>query len=430
MHPLLKLQLKKIYGKDFDISKQDEKFQKFITLIENGYRDFEENESFLNKILEVNAKELEESNYRLYRKQELLRSVKNSMDDAIFYKDLNHRYIGCNEKFAEFLGLSEEEMIGKSDYDFFDKKTADYYREMNEEIIQNQRKIVYKQWVDFHGKKVYALTSKTALVDKNKKVIGVVGVSRDITHEYEMQKELEHKNIILIQQNKLVSMGEMIANIAHQWRQPLNTLSLVLQKLQLYYKEDLLDTEKMDQSIYEAMELIHGMSETIEDFRNFFKPAKAIEEFSLEDAIEKSYIIIKPVLEKNNITLTINVPHRYFIKGYKNEFFQVILNLLNNAVEALIMDNIKVPIICINVWNNADDIVIEVYDNANGIKGEDLDRLFDPYFTTKESGTGLGLYMSRIIIEEHMHGELSVKSNYLGTTFLIKLGGVFKLNGF
>jgi len=427
MHKLLNIQLKKVYGKEFDINIQDEKFVKLIKLIENAYCNYEDEERFLEHTLDVNAKELEESNDHLYKKKELLKSVENSMEDAIFYKDLDHKYIGANTIFLEFIGISEENLIGKSDYDFFDTQTADSYREMNEDILKNRAKIIYKQWVDFKRRKVYVLTSKTALVDTKGVVIGIVGVSRDITHEYELQKEVEHKNIMLIQQNKLVSMGEMIANIAHQWRQPLNSLSLVIQKIGIFYKQDLLTDKKVDDSVSEAMLLMQGMSETIDDFRSFFSPERIFEDFSIEESILKSQAIIKSILKENNIQINLNMKNKYFVSGYKNEFFQVILNLLNNAEEALVIDKISIPIININVENDGSNIVIEVCDNANGIKNSMINKVFDPYFTTKDKGTGLGLYMSKIIIEEHMKGELSVESSCLGTTFTIKMGGGINL---
>ena len=427
MHTLLKLQLKKVYGKesilDLNFDNQDEKFKKFLNLVQEAYVEYEEEEKLFEKVLDISAKEIEETNILLLKKRELLKSVENSMDDAIFYKDLEHKYIGANTKFLEFIGISEKNLIGKNDYDFFDKEIATSYYNTNEDIIKNKNKNIYKQWVDFKGKKVYVLTSKTPLLDGQGTVIGIVGISRDITHEYELQREVEYKNIMLIQQNKLVSMGEMIANIAHQWRQPLNSLSLLIQKLAIFYRQDLLTDKKVDDSVSEAKLLIHGMSETIDDFRSFFSPDRVFEDFSIEESIFKSQVIVKSILEENNIQFNLNMKNKYFISGYKNEFFQVILNLLNNAVEALVIDKISIPIINMNVKNDGSNIVIEICDNANGIKNSIINKIFDPYFTTKAKGTGLGLYMSKIIIEKHMKGKLIVDSSYIGTTFTIKIGG-------
>jgi PAS domain S-box-containing protein len=423
MHKLLNLQLKKIYGKDFDINNQDEKFIKFLSLVEDAYKNYEEEEQFLDKTLTANAKELEEANYNLYQKQELLKSVENSMEDAIFYKNLEHKYIGGNSKFLSYFNIEEKDLIGMSDFDFFDTETANSYFDINQDIIKNKTKLVYKQWVTLKGEKLYVLTSKTALIDTQGNVIGIVGVSRDITHEYELQKEVEQKNIMLIQQNKLVSMGEMIANIAHQWRQPLNSLSLIIQKIGIFYRQKLLTNEKVDDYVSESMLLLEEMSETIDDFRSFFSPQRVLENFSVEESILKSRTIIKAILEENHIKFNIDINKPYFISGYKNEFFQVILNLINNAADALVIDKIKTPIINIDVKFQSNHIIINISDNAHGIDNLVISKIFDPYFTTKDKGTGLGLYMSKIIIEEHMKGELSVTSSNLGTTFTIEIGG-------
>ena len=423
MHKLLNIQLQKVYGKDFNLEFQDKKFVQLLKLVADAYKDYEDEESFLEDTLKTSAKELEESNNNLYKQRELLKSVENSMDDAIFYKDLEHKYIGCNASYVEFLGFSEEGLIGKSDFDIFDAISAKRYYDTNEDIMKNKTKVSYKHWVEFKGNKIYVLTSKTPLIDRQGKVIGTVGISRDITHEFELQKEVEHKNIMLIQQAKLVSMGEMIANIAHQWRQPLNALSLLIQKIGIFYKQDLLSDKKVDESISEAMLLMQGMSETIDDFRSFFSPERIFEDFSIEESILKSQAIIKSILEENHIEFNLNMKNKYFVSGYKNEFFQVILNLFNNAVEALVIDKITTPTININIKDEGSDILIEISDNSHGIKNSEINKIFDPYFSTKDKGTGLGLYMSKIIIEEHMKGERSVKSNHLGTTFTIKMGG-------
>jgi len=358
----------------------------------------------------------------LQKKQTLNKDIENSIDDAIFYKDTQHRYIGCNKKFAEFFDMSEDEIVGKTDFDLFDEATALKYYYRNEKLLnKTKRKVTHQQWVEYKDKKVYTIVTKTPIIDKNEDVIGIVGIIRNITNEYMLQKEIEHKNIMLIQQNKLISMGEMIANIAHQWRQPLNTLGIIIQKLNIFYKEKKLTPKQLDESSKEAMLLIKEMSETIDDFQNFFNPKKVIENFDVHEAIVKSYAITKALIIKHNINFQIHSKDKVFINGYKNEFFQVILNLFNNAIEALISDNIHNPSIRVSIEKKDERVYIDITDNANGIKQSNLQNIFTPYFTTKEKGTGLGLYMSKIIIEEHMKGTLTVTTDILGTTFTIAL---------
>jgi len=418
---LLQSQLQEIYGKDFKIDTQDEKFQNLLRLIDQSYTHYEKEENVLEKRLKENAKQLKETNELLRKQQELLKSVENSIEDAIFYKDLQQRYIGCNKKFANFLGCSEAEIIGKTDYDLFDKNMALKYRKTNDMILKKRKKVVYKKWIEYQGEKIYVVISKTPLINNNGEVIGMVGISRDITHEYQLQKDVEHKNIMLIQQNKLVSMGEVIANIAHQWRQPLNILGLIIQKIGIAYKQNLLSPQEIDENIDEAMMIMQEMSETIDDFRTFFHPNRVLKDFDVHESILKSYTIIKPLIITHNITFKIKIDGKYSIHGYQNEFFQVMLNLLNNAIEALIADKIASPKITIVVSEKEEHIIINICDNANGIDKNIIEKIFNPYFTTKNSGTGLGLYMSKIIIEEHMKGKIDVHNSAFGTTFTLKL---------
>jgi len=371
---------------------------------------------------QLKKKQNEDIDSFLTKKQILNKDIENSIDDAIFYKDIYHRYIGCNKKFADFFDMNEKEIVGKTDFDLFDEATALKYYSRNEELLnRNKKKVTHKQWIEYKEKRIYTIISKTPIIDKEGCVIGIVGIIRNITNEYMLQKEIEHKNIMLIQQNKLISMGEMIANIAHQWRQPLNTLGLIIQKLDIFYKEGVLTPNKIDSNISEAMLLIREMSETINDFQNFFNPKKIVEDFDIYEAIIKSHAITKTLLISNNINFQINSDKSYFIHGYKNEFFQVILNILNNAIDALITDKIPTPTINIIIREKEGKIFITISDNANGINQNDIEKIFTPYFTTKENGTGLGLYMSKIIIEEHMKGELHVDSDLFGTTFTIIL---------
>ena len=298
-------------------------------------------------------------------------------------------------------------------------------------LLKMQLQKVYGK--DFHlksqdkeFKKILKLVSKSYKEQKKaftNNEIKLKNMDTLLKEKQKLQKDIEYKNIMLIQQNKFVSMGEMIANIAHQWRQPLNTLGLLIQKMGIFYKQGLLDTKQIDENITKAMFLMNGMSETIDDFRNFFSKDRVLEDFYVEEAVLKCLDIIKPNIDSNNIELALEIKNKYFVTGYKNEFFQVILNLLNNAVEALLIDKISKPKIKVKIRYENHNIYLDICDNAKGISSSIIDKIFNPYFTTKDSGTGLGLYMSKIIIEEHMDGKISVESSNHGTTSTIVLRG-------
>jgi len=242
----------------------------------------------------------------------------------------------------------------------------------------------------------------------------------------EVKKELEknrEKDKIMFFQSRMAQMGETIAMIAHQWRQPLNNLAILNQSLYINYKKDRLTKESIEKFFNSSKELITHMSETIDDFKEFFKPDKEKGRFCLNETILHLLDLIKPEFDNLNIYIHRDCSTKVFLIGYKNEFSQAILNILNNAKDALVSKQILNKKISISLETDEKHIYITIKDNAGGIKEEIIDKVFDPYFSTKgdKNGTGLGLYMTKMIIEEHMEGEISVKNDFEGAVFLIKL---------
>ncbi|MCG3680501.1 sensor histidine kinase [Aliarcobacter butzleri] len=260
-------------------------------------------------------------------------------------------------------------------------------------------------------------------------------IEKLISQEKKLNTELEEKVIIetskqkeqeqlLIQQTRLAAMGEMIGNIAHQWRQPLNALGLILQNLKFSYEIGELDEKMIDKSVKKATMLTENMSKTIDDFRNFFRPNKAKENFKINEGITKAIELIESTFEHNNIKLEKDFASseiEFF--GFANEFSQVILNLLTNAKDAVLENKIENPLIIIQTKIDDEYIYISIKDNGFGIKDEIINKIFEPYFTTKDEGkgTGIGLYMSKIIIENNMNGKIEVKNEQNGANVIIKL---------
>lgn len=253
--------------------------------------------------------------------------------------------------------------------------------------------------------------------------MGLVGIARDITKEYWLEQEIREQQAILTQQSRLAALGEMIGNIAHQWRQPINSLGLIVQDLKEAYRFGELNQNYVETISSKAMEQIHYMSNTIDDFRNFFNPDKDKKMFSLNKSIENTKNILKQGIRNNSIECEISIPKDIFIYGYKNEFSQVIFNLLSNARDAIMSNKPKTPKIKIQVKNKKNSAEISVSDNGGGIPPDILPSIFDPYFTTKSEGkgTGIGLYMAKKIIENHMDGSLLVHNTKDGVCFTIVL---------
>lgn len=236
-------------------------------------------------------------------------------------------------------------------------------------------------------------------------------------------KKFQEQERVMMQQSRLAAMGEMIGNIAHQWRQPLNALSLVINKIEVALSYNKLTPEFIKDSISKANSIIQKMSQTIDDFRNFFKPNKEKQLFSLKEAIENVLYLLDGVFLSQNIKIIKNIDLDCQIWGYPNEFQQVLVAILSNAKDAIVAKYKKdggVITISLEIIDNK--VYLSIIDNGGGVPEEILPKIFDPYFTTKkESGTGIGLYMSKRIIEGSMGGSLNVTNTQDGACFEIVL---------
>jgi len=248
--------------------------------------------------------------------------------------------------------------------------------------------------------------------------------NRDLKKQLESLVNENHlKDEIVIQQSKMASMGEMINNIAHQWRQPLMEISSLLMnteaKIKLegdISKDDIIDT------IDKSNHVIQFMSHTIDDFRNFFASNKERETFLIAEQLSSMLNIMKISLSHSNIKVDIIIKNNLKVCGFKNEYAQVLVNIISNAKDAIIQNKIKNGKITIKLYEKDTRSVLEIEDNAGGIPFEPKQKVFEPFFTfKKKNGTGIGLFMSKLIIENNMNGKLDVKNTSKGACFSIKL---------
>jgi len=241
------------------------------------------------------------------------------------------------------------------------------------------------------------------------------------TVQTEVLKQRENENL-LIQQSKLAALGEMIGNIAHQWRQPISAVSAIMMNIKWTAISNGVEKSFLDERMKEANAQLKYMSQTIDDFRNFFTPNKEKEYFNLKDESKKAYKILQATLENHNINLQIYATNDINTFGYANEFSQVILNIISNAKDVIIEREIKQPKIEIHLSKDEKNIYCKINDNAGGIDKQYINKIFEPYFTTKEhNGTGIGLYISKEIIHKHMKGTLKAKNIKNGTSFIISI---------
>lgn len=235
--------------------------------------------------------------------------------------------------------------------------------------------------------------------------------------------ELREKDQMLMQQSRQAAMGEMIGNIAHQWRQPLNTLALIISTLPMLHERGQLSREELDTMEEKAMGIIQHMSRTIDDFRNYFKPDKERVTFLASEAVATTVHLIGDGFRNRGIGIEVVTGTNPSMNGYPNEFSQVLLNILLNARDAFSVRSIDGPRVVITLGKENGRAVVTVTDNAGGIPETIIDKIFDPYFTTKgpDQGTGLGLFMSKGIIEKNMGGRLTARNTGNGAEFRIEI---------
>ncbi len=233
--------------------------------------------------------------------------------------------------------------------------------------------------------------------------------------------QLREKDHLIIKQSRQAAMGEMIGNIAHQWRQPLNSIGVLVQNLEDAYEFGELDEKYLNEKVLQIMNMLQYMSQTIDDFRNFFKPNKIVESFGLASVIDKSVKLIEAAYKAANIKIDIDIQTDCQVEGYPNEFSQVILNILMNSRDIVIERALKRAKVEISLELQGNKSLLKISDNAGGIDNEHFDHLFEPYYTSKEMGTGLGLYMSKMIIEKNMNGKIIAENKSDGACFTIEI---------
>ncbi|KJU81963.1 PAS/PAC sensor signal transduction histidine kinase [Candidatus Magnetobacterium bavaricum] len=372
------------------------------------------------------------------RMRRLIRSVE-SAGESVIITDTSGVIEYVNPYFTKLTGYEAEEVIGnKSNLLKSGLNSDDLYKELWYTILGGE---IWNGEVTDKRKdgSLYDVQLTVAPVfETGGKVEGFITIQRDISELKALHKSLERKveegireNIqqqqMLVQQSKMAAMGEMIGAIAHQWRQPLNGLGLMIQDVIDAYEYGELNKDYLANFTSDAVKQIDFMAHTIDDFRNFFRPSKEKADFSVVGAIKKVMDIVQALFYANNINVVIKGEEEITITGYRNEFMQVILNLVNNARDAILQSRQHKDkhdgLISIDIHRDSGCVRIEIKDNGGGIPDDVKDRMFEPYFTTKGQGhgTGIGLYLSRVIIETNMGGRLTVRNVDDGAVFTVTL---------
>ncbi len=352
--------------------------------------------------------------------------------------DLNGRIIYASERFCKISGYKPEELIGKTHNIVRHPDTPkELYKKMWERIsndktwageLKNRKKNGGYYWVkavvmplyNHKGEKVGYTSIRQDITDKKK----IEELNRDLEKRVEEEvKKNREKDKQLLHQSRLAQMGEMISMIAHQWRQPLSAISSCSLAINVKAKLGKLDKESAVELSEKISEYSQHLSSTIDDFRDFFKPNRGKEETTYESLVKSALSIVEVSLKNRSVDVRLDLQCDALLTTYPNELKQVILNLVKNAEDAVVERKIPEPYIEIKSYTEDNKAVLEVRDNAGGVPDNIIDKIFDPYFSTKleKNGTGLGLYMSKMIVEEHCNGKLEVENGPEGAIFKITL---------
>lgn len=334
--------------------------------------------------------------------------------------DLKGKIIYVSSALEKISGYTTFELIGNSYYTMkhpdMPKKTFENLWQTIEkgETWNGNIKIMKK-----NGDFFWINTAIIPDVDFDGKLTGYIAISQNITdakaYEELVAIEVKKSNANLaqmLQQSRLAQMGEMMSMIAHQWRQPLASISSIASTLSLDIMMDNYKEEYFQKRLEDINELSFHLSNTIDDFRNFFKEKKTKQKSTVEEALNGCLTIIESALKNNNINLIIETDTNIVIDTYINELKQVLLNIIKNAEDSLMEKKVGNPTIWINCYEKNAKVYISIKDNAGGIPDDIIEKVFDPYFSTKKKkeGTGLGLYMSKTIMKEHIGGDIMVRN--------------------
>ena len=395
-----------------------------------------------NLELEELNKKLSNKNIELNIQEKKTADILNSQPYIMILTNGSH-IVEANSEFFKFFEQYKTVEEFRKEHECI----CDFFEPVDEEDYVYQKEIDGLTWLnlvlknrdkDFkvamkkNGKLLHFLikANETKLVEEGDKFIIMNFV--DISNEVNAMAQIRQKDKLLYQQSKMAAMGEMIGNIAHQWRQPLSAISTAASGMKIQKEFGNLSDKIFFETTDKIVEITQHLSKTIDDFRNFFKTDKEKAKFNLKSVIEKDLVLLEAIFKNNDILLIKELDDNIVIDGYENELTQALLNIVNNAKDIVKEKPLSEDkFIFINTFLEGDNAIVSIKDNGGGIPDDIIDKIFEPYFTTKHQsqGTGIGLYMTRQIIVDNMHGSIEVENDsyeyngkeYKGAKFTITL---------
>ena len=356
---------------------------------------------------------------RLYFDKLLL----NTIEEPIFWQNEQGVVVDSNDKFCQLVDMKSGELYGKKLENFLDNENIKLITKVLAKYKKNQNKYYEFKFICKNKNKKIFVIKQAKFEDKKLNKQGYVTIFTDVTKDRKIELEKQRDRQFIIQQSKLAEIGEVFSSIAHQWKSPLVEITTIAQELFYNKKNVNKNINEKDSFVSEIMTQVNYMTDTINNFQKFIMPSNKKDNFYVDDAIDSMLEIIEHNIKYNNIKITFDYKEGtiFNVYGYKNEFMQSFLNIINNAKDQLMNNHYKNRYINIHCYNKNSALYIAIYDNAGGIAVENIKKVFKPYYTTKTKGHGIGLYMTKMIIEDKMDGKISVKNSEDGVIFTIKL---------
>jgi len=349
----------------------------------------------------------------------------NATQDGLWDWDLKTNNVYFSPRWKKQLGYEDDELENILNTwtklvhpDDLEQAQFDIQQNIDGKTIlyENKHRLKHK-----NGSWIWILDRGQTIYDENNKPIRMIGFHTDITEKMIIEQELHDKDEMMIAQSQNAAMGEMISMIAHQWRQPLSVISMAANNIMADIELESIEYKSLKDTALEITKQTNELSNTIDDFRDFFRPKKSKEIVSVHKVFDDAFNIINQSLENNNVFVIKDFQSEKEIETYSRELMQVILNILKNSKEILCEKEIINKEITIRTYDYEDNVVIEISDNAGGIPKRFIPKIFDPYFSTKndKTGTGLGLYMCKVIVEKHLNGRINATNKENGACFTI-----------
>ena len=370
--------------------------------------------------LETHIQKVSELNLELLKERE-------TIDERVILVKINTKNIITEASLAymKLLGFNKDDILKR---DIFDLEKLTLTQELRKDILEHiEKKQVFKYekiTLTHDGKEIWLLNTLVPEYDKNANHLGFIIFAENITSA----KLVQEHQAKLLENSRTSAMGEMISMIAHQWRQPLSVINTLIATLKIKKELEMLNDQIIDESYTKIENTVNYLSETIDDFRNFFKKNKELKTLTIQDIFDKSNNLLLSDMEVFNIKYVEDIQEDLILTTFQNELVQTIINILKNSIDEFkdkIKENQK---ILVKAYEVDTHIIIEIEDNAGGCPPEILTKVFEPYFSTKsKNGTGLGLYVCKTIIEEHLKGKITMTSKSVNTKTLIELPKVLHI---